>query len=611
MSRATAFLDRFRAAGAGGAPLELVAADPDGFGAAIAEAGAALAAALDAAVDRSSSTADLDRGSFASAACDASGTVVVADAAFRAWLQGPDPLSAVVRGVRAGRPHVSMIADDATGRPVAVAAGCRAVSGNWPLDMQVRAAVEAGTAVYAIVAFRPGDDAWNRAARAHGLTPAETRMVTALARAGELQAAAAATGIAYETARKLVASAMAKTGTRRQTDLVRHVLTLAAGDFAVPHDVERLFADLFGLTLRQAQLTRGVALGSTREAAAAALGISVHAAKADLRAAFTGCGVATAVDLARIVAEVDALAGLATACDVDITLGAAADEPLRLVARSWAAGRIAVADHGPPRGRPVVIFHTTTMGRAISPSFIAALQAAGFRPIMFERAGFGLSDAVAGDPYATATRDLEDVLDALALRRVALLSRGHSTGVVTAAATMPDRVVGGVLLGPDPPVELDRSRKGLMGRGRQLFYDHPQLAEGFAKLLSRRTSSAAIERMMYESIGDSVPDKAVLDTPAEMRAIVRASRQCALGMKGFLNEILAQGGGARPPALTDARRWSILSGDCDALYRFDDAASYWRGKLPGARVVKIADGGRFLHVSHPAAVAAALHNAFG
>ncbi len=168
----------------------------------------------------------------------------------------------------------------------------------------------------------------------------------------ELRAAAAATGVAYETARKLVASAMRKAGAARQTDLVRRILAAAAGDVRSPEGSTRLLADLFGLTLRQATLAQAIAHGATRDAAAAAVGASTEAAKAELKIVYQACGIASAVDLARIAGEVDALAGLATACSIEIApRGEPTDpEPLRLVARRRAAGRIAVTDHGPARG---------------------------------------------------------------------------------------------------------------------------------------------------------------------------------------------------------------------------------------------------------------------
>lgn len=603
--RAARFLDRFRKVERETSPLFLFAEDSEGFRAAIEEAPESLADALDEATARGEGTvAELMPGSFASAACDALGAIIVADDSFRAWL-GPLKLTdTMVRPIVNGEPRLSMIAQDRSGRPVAIAAGDSRAAATWPLSPEVRAALGAGSASFALVAFRPDDAGWLRAARAHGFTRSEARLVSALTRQGELRAAAQQSGIAYETARKLVASAMAKAGASRQTDLVRTAMRLAAGDLRSPANVDRLFADLFDLTLRQARVARGVASGGTRGEVAAAMRISEHAVKSELKIVFVACGVETAVDLTRIVAEVDALAGLASACDIVFNIGKASDEPLRMIARSWAPGQIAVADHGPASGFPVAIFQANTMGRAISLRFIAQLQAKGLRPIIFDRSGYGLTDFVEGDPYRTATHDLADVLDALGCAEALILSRGLAAGAVTAGAALPERILGGILLGPDPPVEIDKARSGMMGAGRALFFDRPWLAEGLTRLLSRRTSSESIAKLMRESVAGSAVDLAALDDPEEMAIITRAGRQSALGMRGFLNEILTQGSGARAVPLNDGSGWTIVYGRGDPLYDFEGpAAEHWKATLPGVEIVPIEDGGRYLHLTHGEVVA--------
>ena len=117
-----------------------------------------------------------------------------------------------------------------------------------------------------------------------------------------------------------------------------------------------------------------------------------------------------------------------------------------------------------------------------------------------------------------------------------------------------------------------------------------------------------IARLYRESVAGSPVDMAALEDPQVIADLVRAGRQSALGMQGFLAEMLAHGGGARPPALADAAGWVVLTGEQDPLYAFADAAAFWRETLPGARFETVADGGRFLHITHTVAVAAALGN---
>lgn len=604
MSRAAAFLARFVRADREDALLHAMADDPDGLMAAMAEAPEALLSAAQAAVAQGGPPADPDRGGFASAACDSLGQIVTADARFRDWLGGPDPLAAAVRRLDAGRPCVSVIAGDASGRPVAVAAARLATARGWPLAPAVRAALDVGAARYAVIAFRPDDDAWDRAARAHGLSRQQARLAAALARSGNLADAAAELGVAYETARKLVAGAMRKIGAARQADLVRRVMQAAAGSVPAAADAPALFSDLFGLNRRQAALAQLVARGVTREAAAARLNMSGEAARSAMKVVYQACGVGNAVDLSRIVAEVDALAGLAAACSVE--LPATGDEPLRLLARRRAPGQIAFTDHGPPRGRPVIHLHTAVGGRHMPGTLVAALQAAGWRPISIDRPGFGLSTMIDGQPWEQAADDLGEVLDALGLVDAVLLSRTAAMVALTVAERLGGRICGGVLVGPEPPAALDTRWSGMMGRGKSLFFNSSLFAAAFATIMSRRTSSEQIVRMQRDSVAGSAIDEAVMDDPACVADIVRASRQAALGLHGFVAEMRAQGSARAVPALRDGRRWTVIVGARDPLYDGPATGAYWQAQLPGAALVVLPDGGRWLHFTHVPAIVAAL-----
>ena len=258
LAAAQAFLASLRRADAAGAPLLAFADDPDGLGAALSATPEALGAALETAVDaRHGAPVMLHGECFASAGLDRAGRVVVASTAFGAWFDTADVAAAVHDG-GAGEPRV-VFADDRSGRLVALAAARHATARHWPLDDVVCAALDQRSATHAVIAFRPGARSSTQAAATYGLTQAEAALITALARTGDLQAAAQLRGVAYETARKFVAAAMRTTGTRRQTDLIRRTLSLAAGDVPRSDALERLLRDLFGLTERQARLALHIA----------------------------------------------------------------------------------------------------------------------------------------------------------------------------------------------------------------------------------------------------------------------------------------------------------------------------------------------------------------
>lgn len=610
MDKAQRFFDSLRLAEERDEALVPFAEDVEGYEAASDADPEAIEAFICAAGDRGTGTvAELDRHAFASAAADPDGQIIVADTKFASWLTNADLTDRIVGQASGNRPRVMVVASSLSGRPVAVASARGAATRNWPLDGEVLRALETGKASHALLAFTPRVDSWANVAETFGLTPSEARLLAALARTGDLRDASTALDIAYETGRKLIASAMRKTGSTRQTELVRLALQLAAGSIVAPARADAIFAELFGLSIGRAKVARRVANGETREQAAKSLGISAARAKADLKAIYVACDVATAVDLSRLVAEVDALAGLAEACDIELFGTEVRNEPLRLLRRRDRQGRIAFADHGPVGGYPVLVFHTTTSGRAQSPHLLAALVQHGYRPVVIERPGYGLTDMADGHIWDATATDVGDVLDELGIATAVILSRGGAQPAVATAAKLADRIIGAVLIGPDPPVHLDRSRRGMMGRSKAMIYNSPKMLNALSVFLSQRTSSDAIARMMRSSVLGSPVDLAVCDDPAEMAALVRGGRQSAQGRVGFVAEHSALSRGDAVPVIADATNWTVLFGAGDPLFSPEDAEPYWRAQLCGCRFEVVAGGGRFLHVTHVERIVAALGQA--
>lgn len=608
MTLAAGFLRRFRSAEWAGDPMVAVLEDPVGFGAAIAFKTEELDRALAEAVEGDfGAPAILNREGFASAACDRNGAVIYAGPRFQDWFQKADLFGATLAELTVERPNVSLLTHDRTGRPVAVAAGLASIALNWPLDRGVREALQAAPDGYAVVALQPSGYSWDRVREAYGLTAAEGLLVTALARHGDLQRAATERGVAYETARKFVASAMRKTGARRQTELIRQALSVAAGEVAEPAQLTPILRQLFSLSQDQATLAVLLSRGMIRESAGAQLNLSPNQTKTALRAIFENCGVASAVDLARIVSEVSALEGLATACHVSLKSTGETMEPLRLVPRSRGEGAIAVADYGPAGNSPALIFHGGSSGRTQVRSFVSALQAAGRRPISVERAGFGLSTFVAGDPVATAVQDTADVLDSLGIHRAPAIALGTFAAVVACAAQNSGRVTGGVVINPDPPRVTDPTVGNmLLNYLKMLIGNQPDLGARLIRLMYRRATSASIERSFRNAAKGSPSDEALFDDPECLADFERGARQAAVGERGVINEMRALIRGPQPEPVADSSVWTILFGARDRTMDVDFARAHWLEKLPSARVETIEDGGHWLHASHPAVVALAL-----
>ncbi len=603
---AESFLRAFRQAEAAGQSLEAIADDAEGFAAAMALTPESLAKAMDLAGDRAGGAASVPRDTFAAAACRRDGRIVAADEAFAAFDLPPRALAGALRVADGATPRISAIVDDARGLPVALAVAGPARALSWPMGSAVRTALTSGAADCAVLGVRPADRIdWARLFEAWTFSGAEARLAGALVRLGDLRAASADLGIAYETAREALASAMAKTGARRQPDFVRQLAQLAFGELPASEATWQTLADTYGLTLRQGRLALLIALGATRATAAEALSISDQSAKADLKTIYAQCGVESGAALGRIVAETDALARLASATDVEIQGLDRLATPLRFIRRRCEPGRIAIEDHGPLDGAPVVVFHTPLNGRGLPRGLVNAMQARGLRPIGVDRPGFGLTSETHGDFVSDANADLIDVLDALKLSRVRLLGRSVAMPLRFAAA-FPSRVEFGVLLAATPPGT--RPSQGPLGVFVGLALDHPELVRSFARMAARLSTEASIMRLSERAVKSSAADLAALADPVNRADWLRASRQSATG-NGFAREFVLHADGGQMPTAAQSLDWTVLIGAQDTLGAGHAGPEQWRTLLPRGRIEVVPDGGRLLHLSHPDVVAAALARA--
>jgi pimeloyl-ACP methyl ester carboxylesterase len=103
---------------------------------------------------------------------------------------------------------------------------------------------------------------------------------------------------------------------------------------------------------------------------------------------------------------------------------------------------VLVADTGPGTGSTTVVWHHETphTGAHLAP-VLAAATARGLRLVALTRPGFGGADPLPGRTVADGARDLEQVLDALAVDRVvAVGGSGGGPHALAAPALLPERV---------------------------------------------------------------------------------------------------------------------------------------------------------------------------
>lgn len=592
-ARAKAFLSQLTAPEAGRAPLGL---DPEGFGAALAADPQALGEALMANADLApAGPIFADARLVAAAVFDLHGRSAAADEAFERRFGG-DALSETprVEGLvylhdRAGRAH-----------PAALAAAGRAAT--WPLGPSIRAALARDPSLWvAVVHVAPSVvGAGEATARLLGLTGLERRVVEALVTTGDLRRAAGLAGVAYETARQAIKNAAARAGVRTQEALVSTWIRLQTGGDSPVSAYLEPFGRLHGLSERQTRIATLTAEGVGRDQVAATLGLSSHVVKTELKLVFAACGVTSVAGLAALVTRVRALTALTTATEITAETNDA--EPLRLVSRGAGQGRIAVADHGPVGGRPVLILHTATTGRVQPQSFIQALQARGLRPIALDRPGFGLSDMVGGDYLDASADDLARVMDGLKLARACVLARGGTMVLARFMARHDARLERAVVINPEPSPAEDRRLEGMSGHVKRLVYGSPWLIEALAAHLARRAATPFLDALVTRALEASPADRATLSRPEFRTAYLRATQLSALqGGAGFVATALSEPRAQAPVA--PGERVAILCGGEDPLYDPADTLPRWRAVWPGCSTEVVHGAGRLLHWQRPDLIA--------
>jgi pimeloyl-ACP methyl ester carboxylesterase len=284
-------------------------------------------------------------------------------------------------------------------------------------------------------------------------------------------------------------------------------------------------------------------------------------------------------------------------------------EPLRFIPRRWAEGQIALADHGPDDGTPLLLFHSNVSGRHMPASFIAALQSDGFRPMAIDRAGYGLTDPVDGDPVSAGVKDVIDALDALGIPTATVLARCTTASLVACAAAQTGRVTGGVLLWPDPPPRVDRLANRMSHMGRRIYREFPRMGAAFAKMICNRTSADKMEATWRKACEGIAVDLAIMDDDQGRADIIRGSHQAIHGRLGFVNEALALGDGPQPIRVEDATRWTAMFGEGYERFDVPDAMAFWGDVIPGGTVQCVERGVHFLHMTNTAEVREALRRA--
>lgn len=542
-------------------------------------------------------------GAVGTAVISPGGELAHADPAFIRWFGNPldsPPFRRLIR-LAQKQGQVSGLVETEDGGVIATCAGDEQAALRWPLSAESRAQMMLPGRRVALLGFAPSRDGAlaARAAEAFGLTPLEARLCEALLDANNLNEAAERIGVGRETAREALKKAMRKAGARRSPDLVRRMMDLMSGLSTDAGDVEGVLQALFGATPAEARVASRFAEGMTAREVAAALGVKEATVRGQLKAVFAKTGVSKAKDLVRLTVEAGMMTALTRSAETVI-------EPLDPEGRVRLIGapdgrRIAFTDYGPKGGRPVAVFHGLSTGRILPLAFVAGLHKAGFRPIVVQRPGFGLSDPAGGDHLAAQADDLALVLDTLKLRKTDVLIRDGGTAAGLAFAERhPGRVACGLLVNPRPPASVERTHRSLIGQVSRTLLQHPELIATFGEMLRRQTRTDLMARTLRRSLESAPADRAAVDDPAVMSRLIRDSQGLtARTSAGFAAEMAVYAHGWTVPARVGGDRWTLVF--CDGL-GWPVNQEVWRKPLPEAAVHVLPEAGFLVYFTHPAEI---------
>ncbi|MBI5940081.1 MAG: alpha/beta hydrolase [Caulobacterales bacterium] len=531
-----------------------------------------------------------------------SSQVLWTDASFRAWFGDAADDAAARRllrlAARAGQASGLLEAVDG-----AVIAGCAATAHlalRWPLPTEARDLLAADPRRIALLGFAPSriSDLAARAAEAFGLTPLESRLAEALLDAPGLEAAADRVGVGRETARDAIRNAQRKTGARRSSDLVRLMLDQMCGDQPEPPDLAEVFIATFGATPAEARAAAHFARGMTARETAQAVGAAESTVRGQLKAVYAKAGVGKAKDFVRLAAEAGVLASMSRTAETVAEIEGLAGR-LRIALRTDGR-RAAFWDYGPRGGKPVLVTHGTVTGRTLPPAFVAALHRRGYRPIVPQRPGFGLTDTATGDYVETAADDMAAILDTLRLRTVFVLTRDDGVAATLAfAARHPARIRAGMLANPRWPGLTVRSPETVMGSVSRAFVARPELVAVFSEMMRRQTRTDLMAGIVRRSADHVAADREALERPGVLMSMVRdIQAMAARTSHGFAQEQSIYARGWLPPTLPPGAPWLVL--ECGPL-AMPDVEGAFTG-LPGARFAMLPEAGLLMYHSHPEAV---------
>ena len=309
---------------------------------------------------------------------------------------------------------------------------------------------------------------------------------------------------------------------------------------------DRLWANLrrsFGLTVAETRLAAKLKEGLSLKEAAAALGVSFHTVRNQLRAVFDKVGLTRQSDLVKALTDLGGLAGALSADEpIAATEGGAvrAAPPLRLF--GLGDRRMAWREYGDPRGRPALVVHQG-LGCSVLPRGTDSLaRDLGLRLICADRPGAGRSEPHPEFSFEAVAADMAALCRSLELRDLRIVGFMAGAPFALCLAAELGEAVSKVMLASARPsgqtaeTEADRQHRMVLFRRRLLR--NSWLSDLMFALLRRQLSRGQVERFVRTAASAPSDAAYLADHPGVVGYICEyIAESLALTSRGIADEV--------------------------------------------------------------------------
>lgn len=357
-----------------------------------------------------------------------------------------------------------------------------------------------------------------------------------------------------------------------------------------------LLQRMLGLTERQAAIAQRIAHGQSATEIASQMGIRVNTVREHIKAIYERTEINKQTDLAVLVGELNLMARtLEPGHAAPQTVSGSAH--FRMTNFFWTKDgrRICFSDCGDLHGRVLLKSHSSFGGRWVWEPTARLLHNFGFRLLIIERPGVGLTDPALADRSATCIADTIALMDHLGLDQVyGLGTSGGGFHLAQTIAAHPSRFSGAAFISPRA-------------------FDIPESDGGdYVSMVAKLPLDAGA--LIMESMAASQTDEGwrvgirnVLDcNPVDMDALrdpalmdMHVHQQRSATVNGFEGQLLEWKDYGEPRCLPDMPDlpYVVVSGRDDNLANVSQGVTDWSAKL-GVKPHLVTGAGHLIFLTH-------------